>query len=457
MGSRRDLPEGGGTTPVRHHTSSVVEPRWTVRTLAALSVVAVLAAGCGVAVDADATAALPPATSSAPTPDALGAPPGVDDVDGIQEVLDRAAAAFRAGDPAAVEAVLHRPDSAFGQRWTDRARHMAELPLSHYALVLDTSLPDLSTERVRDQYEGRVQVVYVVEEHAYEGFDDAPAADDLFLTVVDEGDGWRISTDVDGEALGFVSVDHLWDHGPVTVSHADTVMAIHHPDGPAVATLVAEASEALRQAADRWPLEWPERVPIVVPRDEDELAELLHVTFDLSNFVAFATATPVGERGSYDLTGSRVVINPARFLDRPGETRERILVHELVHVASRPSAGPMVPSWLDEGVAQAIGERQSTTGTALLDATDRGARHLPTDGEFTVGGRDRIFLSYQLAWSFVEHLVEVHGADAVGRFYAAVGRGSVGEPGTEAFHVDRAAREVLGEPFDALVDGWRAS
>ena len=151
------------------------------------------------------------ATAAAPTPDGAARPPGIRDAAGIQATLDAAAAAFRSGDAEALEPLLASPGSAFGARWLDRARNMATLPLDHYELRLDDALPDLSTQRVRDAHAGEVQVVYVVEELALAGFDPQPAAEDLFLTVVDDGDGWRIATDVDAEPLGFVSVDHLWD------------------------------------------------------------------------------------------------------------------------------------------------------------------------------------------------------------------------------------------------------
>ena len=422
-----------------------------------LALVAVLATGCGAALASHPGTAVPASVAVAPSPSTASTVDGIRDAAAIREVLDAAAAAMRTGDTEALRDHLWRPEGTFGQRWLARAQHMADLPLSHYALRLDDALPDLSTTRVREAHDGDVQVLYVVEELAFDGVDPAPAAEDLFLTLVDEGDGWRIATDVDAEPLGLVSVDHLWDHGPVEVSRDGPVMALHHPDGPDVDALLAEARAALVQADDRWPRGWSATVPVVVPRDEEELGELLHVTFDLSNFVAFATATPVGERGEHQLTGSRIVVNPARLLDRSPATRQRILVHELVHVATRPSAGPMVPSWLEEGVAQALGERQSTTGTGLLDAVPADRLALPTDSQFTVGGRDRIFLSYQVAWAFVDHLVDTHGVEAVAEFYVAVGRGAVGRPGTEAHHVDRAAREVLGAPLDELVERWRTS
>ncbi len=427
---------------------------------AALAGLALLAGACGSLSDVAITSTdrIPTATASAPDPRPAPEPRGVTDEGGVQAALDDVAAAFRAGSPDDLRPHLHDPASTFGAAWLEREANMADLPLAEYRLRLDTSLPDLATDRIRATYEGaRVQVLYVQELLSLSDFDDEPAAEDLFLTLVDGGDGWKVASDRDGERLGFVSVDHLWDHGPVVTTVDGPIMALHHPDGPDPGRLVEEARAALVQADARWPLDWPQRVPIVIPRDEEELGELLHVTFDLSNFVAFATATSSGDVGEYALTGSRIVINPDRLLDRSTEIRQRILVHELIHVATRPVAGPLQPSWLEEGVAQALGEQRSTTGTGLVDAITSGALDLPTDGEFTVGGRDRVYLSYQLAWSFVDHLVARFGAEAVGNFYATVGQGSIGNPGTEAFHLDQGAREVFGVSMDDLITSWQQS
>ena len=401
---------------------------------------------------------VPPVSVAAPTEAPITPAPGIDESDDIQATLDAAADAFRRGDRAALAPLLHDPDSRFGRRWLDRAEWMQALPLASYDLRLDHVLPDLSTTRVRQAHEGAVQVVYVVEELALEGYDREPAAHDLFLTMVRGEDGrWQVAGDADAEPLGFVSVDHLWDHGPVEVREQQSVLAIHHPDGPAVGPLVDETLAALRQVADAWPQPWPGRVPVIVPRDQEELGELLHVTYDLSNFVAFATATPVNERGRYELTGSRVMVNPGRLLDGPTATRQRIMAHELVHVATRPVAGPMVPSWLDEGLAQVLGEGRSTTGTGLVDGVGAAALSLPSDGQFRVGGRNRIFLSYQLSWAFVDHLVDRYGASAVARFYVAAGRGAIGEAGTRQWHLDRAATQVFDASLDQLVEQWRAT
>ena len=361
------------------------------------------------------------------------------------------------GSRDAVVALLAEPDSPFGQRWQDRAANMAAVPFRVYELELDPFDRDLATDDLRARHAEPVQVVAVIERHALEGFDQTGAAEEsLFLTVVERDGTWFVVGDEDAEPLGLVSVDHLWDHGPVQLSGQGRVRAVHHPGTPNIDLILAEAEAAVDQVQRRWPLEWPGRVPVIIPASQEELRELLHVTFDLSNFVAFATASPVGELGDFRLTGVRVVVNPGKFVDRSPESRTLTLLHELLHAATRDVAGPFVPNWLEEGLAQVLGEERSTTGTRLLDALVDDEVRLPRDGQFTAGDRDRIFLSYQTAWGFVDWLVDRHGVDAVTDFYLEIGDGTR-EAGTEPWHIDDAARSVFGSTVDELVAEWLAS
>jgi len=422
---------------------------------------AVVAAGCSPLVATeDGPSGLPAAVAAAPVAPPVAAPDVprlAGNEDAVTAMLGEVAAAFLAGDPETLEPWLTDPGSGFGQRWLQRAAWMREAPLSSYTLRLDSSGADLTTAELPG--DGAL-LVNVLEEHQLEGMEElGPVREHLFLALQPTPDGgWAVAGDTAAEPLGLVSADHLWDHGPVVATRRGDLLALHHPDQPAISTLLNEADAALATTAERWPLSWPRKVPLLVPADQEELAELLHVTFELDNFIAFATTTPIAELGEVEMSGSRVLLNTSRFLDRSSETRERILVHELVHAASRPSSSPAVPSWLEEGVAQVLGEQRSTTGTSLLAAladTDWDGS-LPLDAEFSAGDRDSIFLSYQRAWSFVDWLVEQHGAQAVGRFYAAVGEGSIGEPGTAAARVDAAAVEALGQALPDLVEAWRA-
>jgi hypothetical protein len=385
-----------------------------------------------------------------------GAP--VTDEDGVEAALAALAAGLRAGDPDVLAPWLADPSSEVGERWRNRATNVAEVPLATYELALDPALPALTTTRVRDRWGSDAQSVLVVEEHALEGHDvDGPRRESLVLTFVPDGDRWVLVDDQGGSSLGLVRGVHLWDLGPVEATARGPLLALHRPGAGGIEQLLVEAEAALGLARDRWPLPWSERVPVLVPADADELADLLNVTFDLDSFVAFATASSVIEPGEHRLTGARIVLNPARFDDRDARTRELVLVHELLHVASRPYAATSTPLWLEEGVAQALGEQRSSTGTRLLDAAGAPGRRLPLDAEFTTGGRDGIHLAYQRAWSFTDHLVGRFDADRVARFYEEVGIGSVRDPGTVGYRVDRAAREVFEEPLDDLVASWQAA
>jgi hypothetical protein len=380
------------------------------------------------------------------------------DPEGVQATLDALAAALLDADPDAVVPLLADPEGPTGTRWRERAANLAEVPIASYELRSDPDLPTLTTAAVRERWGEDAQLVLVGEEHRLSGHDeDGPRREQQTLTLVPDGGRWLLADDRGGGALGLVRGTQLWDLGPVEATQRGPLLALHRPAAGGIEQLLAEAETALELARDRWPLPWSEGVPVLVPADTDELADLLNVTFDLEDFVAFATSTPWIRPHEHGLTGSRIVLNPERFDERDARTRELVLVHELLHVASRPRSTASTPLWLEEGVAQVLGEQRSSTGMRLLAAAGPAGRRLPLDAEFTTGGTDGIHLAYQRAWSFTSHLVDRFGAETFARFHEQVGVGSVRGPGTVAYRVDQAARDVLGAPIDELVADWRAA
>jgi hypothetical protein len=435
----------------------------------AAALLGLLIAGCGLELEPPEAAdparwqtAVPDDVPSPPPPE----PPATALPDGIDELLRGVSAAFLDGDPEALRPWLADPEDPFGQRWLERAANLADVPLEAYELEIDPTTPDLATAAARARHGDGSLVIHVRERHAISGFDaDGGPVEDMFLTLVpaeegaeqDEVDAWRVAGDRDAESLGLSSTRHLWDVAPVTATRSGPFVALHHPQTPAdIGTLLSEARAAMEDVRARWPVGWSEAVPLIVPRDEEELGTVLNVTFELSQFIAFATGSSVEELDDHHVSGGRVVLNPSRFLERGAETRRSILAHELAHVATRPVTGPMVPNWLEEGVAQRLGEDRSTTGTSLIDAAlaSRSIDRLPLDAEFTAPEQRTVFTAYQLSWSFVSHLVDRYGAEAVGRFYVEVGRGSVGHPGRRPYHLDRAARAVFEAGFEELWREW---
>lgn len=374
----------------------------------------------------------------------------------VGALLDAVALAFRAGDPELLRPLLHDPESAFGQRWLARAEHIARVPLAGYTLAPDPSLADLTT--AEHPGDGAL-LVNVLERHGLRGAESlADLEARLYLTLRQRDGRWTVASDRDGRVLGLSSAVHLWDLGPVAVSGSGDVLVLHAPDQAGVDTLVAETLVALERARQRWPLAWPGEAVLLVPGDEQQLGELLNVTFDLSNFIAFATATPSGTLGRGQLSGSRMLVNTERFLTRGSEVRRSILTHELVHVATRPSSSGLLPSWLEEGVAQVVGEQRSTTGTGTVDRLPADELVLPADHDFTTGDRDDTFRAYQLSWAFADWLVrERGGVDALAQFYRAAGRDAQQQPGTRAARVDAASRLVYGSDVEGLVAAWRVA
>jgi hypothetical protein len=436
-----------------------------VLALAVVTVAAILVGACTAVVPdlerpdaAGAVLVTPSATPSKDVDDPSSGATPVADPDGVDATLESIATALRESDPDAVTRAFADTDGGAAERWRDRAVNLAGVPLSTYTLRLDREMPALTTSRTTDRWGADAQLVLVVEEHAFEGHDaDGPRRDLLVLTVLPGDDGWLVADDQGGGALGLVRPVQLWDLGPVEATAVGGLLALHRPAAGGIDQLLDEAGRALDLARARWPLPWSERVPVLVPADADELRALLNVTFEVDEFVAFATATPIVGPDEHRMTGSRIVLNPQRFDGRDPATRELVLVHELLHIASRPYATTSTPLWLEEGVAQVLGEQRSATGTRLLATAGPAGRRLPLDAEFTTGGRDGIHLAYQRAWSFTDHLVARFGPERFARFYEAVGVGSAHEPGTVDHRLDQAARDILGAPLDELVATWRAS
>jgi hypothetical protein len=379
----------------------------------------------------------------------------------LADLLDRLGDALLAADEDAMGQLWSDPDGDAAQRWRTRARNLADVPFDDLQLRLDHTVGEVTTDRVRARVgtSTDVVVVGVIEEQVLADQDlDGPARHRHTLTFVrvEDGEGWRLAEDRDGRILGRPEPGFLWDLTEVRSLRSGPVLALHAPDAEDVGEVVRETRDAMELLPERWPGPWSQRTTLVVPTDRDQVAHVLGGGLDLDDFLAFTSATPHTEPGIHELTGTRLVINPGRFPTDPAG-RGRVLLHELVHVATRPVASTRLPMWLEEGVAQALGERGPSTGhTRQLDAAGPAGRRLPTDPEFSTAGREATFLAYQRAYSFTAHLVEQAGPDAVIDFYLAAGA-SVTGAGTRGHRLDVAAEAHLGDSIEGLVADWRAA
>lgn len=381
-----------------------------------------------------------------------------DPFDGINDLLERRAGAMLEGDRDEFVATVDPADAAFVLRQQRLFDGFQRLDLASYDLRLtDQFWPELTTPREVARYGATADphVLHVEERYRLEGYDRRPALEDLFLTFVRRGDEWRVASDTDLDDLTLYSGRKLWELGPIVTRESEHFLYISHPDQADAAERILEASErALDRVAGLWPLEWPERVPILAPSTTEELRRIIQATFDLDVFVAFASSGIDRARG-WSLVGHRVILNWPNFSRFPDEVQEEILTHELLHIATREFVGPYTPAFVDEGIAEWVSGDDDVF--RLTERVENGTfdQELPRDHEFITGSDDDIFNVYEESSAWARFAVDRFGASDVAELYRLLGETRV-TPGTSRYHTDRSMRAVFGLSFAGLEDRWAA-
>lgn len=374
----------------------------------------------------------------------------------IQALLDRRSAAMIDGDRHGFLATMDRGSPGFARRQGRLFDGFQRLGLSEYRLDIGRRLwPELTTRREVARYGAELEptVLHVEERYSIDGYDAQPALEDQYLTFVRRPSGWLVASDVDLDDLTLFSGRKLWEFGPVGARESRHFLYVSHPDLLGAAeTILSAAERALDRVAREWPLVWKKRVVILAPSTTEELGRLIQATFDLDVFVAFA-ASGVDRGQDWDLVGHRIILNWPNFSLYDDATQQAVLTHELLHIATREYSGPVVPVFVEEGVAEWITGRDSAS--VLAGQVENGLfdRLLPLDHEF-ISGSDAVILSaYQESSAAVRFAAEQFGDDAVAEFYRELGavRRS---PGTWRYHVGRAMREAFGIGFDDFQKRW---
>ncbi|MCW2776469.1 MAG: lipoprotein [Frankiales bacterium] len=376
---------------------------------------------------------------------------------GVRALLAARGAAVRDRDRAAFLATVDPSSTAFLARQAALFDALADVPLDGWEYVLDPDReqpPDPALDAVRGEgwWAPAVSLRYRLA-----GFDDQPAVEEQWLTLVPRGGRWLVAADDDFAATGAPTTRGLWDSGPVVGVSRSRVLVLGHPGDDALLRQVASSVQAaVPRVSAVWGEDWAQRVVVLVPRTPQELAALVPHGGDLSQIAALATADVAAAPGGLPV-GDRVVVNPSTFL-RLGPTGRRVvLTHEVTHVASRSATGAAVPTWLVEGLADVVGYRGADVPLSVaardLQADVRAGRlpqQLPDDDAFD-GGSPSLTSVYEQAWLAVSLLVDRYGEARAVELYRAVGRAE------DAAGVERAFEEQLGTTLPAFTRAWRAS
>lgn len=368
----------------------------------------------------------------------------------VQGVVDARVAALAVGDRDGWLATVDpRAPKAFRDAQGRLFDGLRSVPIEAYALearIDDTG--DLAGDLAKT-YGAPVQLPETRQRMRLRGFDDREAIDSLWLTFVQRDGRWFVGGDTDLAALGLDTARGMWDYAPVEVLATEHLLTIFHPaQRDRARALSAIAEEAVNVLQSRWDLPWPERIPMILPADTDELELLLQSTIDLDKFLAFVSYGSVRDAG-WEATAPRIYIQDQNLSKYERDFQVETLVHELAHAAGAPLAGPFVSNWVHEGVADWVATGRSTRERKPSGSDGR----LPRDFEFSTGSQTSILEAYKESRSAVSHLASRRGLGSPTAFFRELGSARV-SPGSTDHQIDAALRRATGSGLADLETGW---
>jgi hypothetical protein len=303
-----------------------------------------------------------------------------DVVAGLRAALDSRAEAVRTHDLRAFLSGLAPDDPALRRAQRTYFANLAQLPLGTFTYELDPS----GIVRDGDDYEAVVGL-----RAELSGFDERPVlsldrmrftpagAAGEYAVAVATDPAWQAEHDVQPQP---------WDAGPVVVRSVPGVLGVFDDRSAGSADeLLADVRQGITDVSAEVPLDWSRAVVVYALSDPAFLASVPDVpggdpgTFD-------GVAFPVtAEPGKPALASTRFVLHP-RLLARHGAGRDRLIRHELTHVAIG-RRDDHAPVWLSEGLAEYVSvrplppERRGISQSAI-DAARAGFTDLPADRDF---------------------------------------------------------------------------
>ncbi|WP_243061250.1 hypothetical protein [Nocardioides sp. SR21] len=378
--------------------------RPSLRALVALSLLTAALAGC--------SGDEPEATPPAPPPDAAKA---------ITRSLDARVEAVRDADADAFAKVV-----GGGGRFRDAQQtwftNLTQLPIERLRYRIDPA----SLVRDGDAYAVTADLTLQLE-----GYDAAPVTTPARLRFrPDPRHPARfLLTDVEQ------SDPQPWDLGPVQVREGAGVLGVFDAGSVDEAPDLLDSVESgIASVAAEVPYDWSGSVVVYALSDPEFLLGLEDVPGDQPGDLD-AVAFPVGE-------STRVALNP-RMLDQTGRERDRLVRHELTHVAVG-AHDDTAPVWLSEGLAEYVAVRplapeDRRIPEVALQAAETGDGDLPDDDSFNDEDSEA---HYGLAWWAVEYIADAYGPSAPWQLLDAMA-----EPDADP---DRVLRAQLGLTTDEL-------
>ncbi|QDQ97892.1 hypothetical protein [Tomitella fengzijianii] len=290
-----------------------------------------------------------------------------------------------------------------------------------------------------------------------DGVDDAMIHTPVGLIAARRGDHWTlVSTQELQDGTHATLPAGSWAYGPVEqtpvpIDGAGGSLVLSHPEDAAEADRVRGILPgAVAAVTDFWGEGWDRTVVVEISDSADEFSGLTGNPADRTD-VAAATISLDSDTPA---NGQRIVFAPGALTRMPSADAHMVLQHELAHAAVRADVGRGAPTWLLEGTADYVAERQvgvvSAPAPVPLVAAMVSAHgapdELPQNKDFTGANAA---LAYRLARSAADYIVATYGEDGLRSVHEALGVG-----GLDAAAQDQALDKAIGVKMNDFASGW---
>ena len=351
----------------------------------------------------------------------------------LQAVLDTRAQALATGRERAFLATVDVDEPALRSRERRYFANLEQLPIGRlrYELVPGSLVAT------------GVGVTAVVRRHLQlTPYDATPVVtpDRMVFTVVDGH--YVIADDQDHEWQDSNDIEvPPWDVMAIRVRSVPGVLGIFDRDSVADADgLLADVQHGLSDVAALVPGEWPRQVVVYALSDTAAFGEIDDLPGgDPEKLDGVAFPVQAGPR-SHRLAATRFVLHP-RMVDHPGPARERLIRHELTHVAVG-TRDDHVPVWLSEGLAEWVSVQPIPDSARLISEgavmqARAGVDAMP--GDDTFNGPDS-GANYGIAWWACEWIATTHGPSMLWTLLDAMAESD----GATDAEQDAVLRKLLG-------------
>lgn len=367
---------------------------------------------------------------------------------GIQQALDTYASALVEKDRDMFAGILDQENPAFAEQELQRFDRLIDVPFDRYILNLINQ-----TETAPGVIAAKVSTAYTL----IGSFPELPDFERTAYLLVERDDGWKLAGDAGEQVLGKKREARFEDFGKVEVLEGShTIVLYHAPQVDTARQALSMAEASMPRLEEVIPGTGLPKVPLKVYRGTGEIDQTFPGKWQEWTGGA---SRQLGEKADQ---GGEIIIDAGVFESTdhsfPGYN-QKMIAHELTHIALFPLTGNRTPPFLIEGLADHVAGIEDAV--LLKDRLQAGVDFSPTLRDiYQPGGfsalltTDAATLAYEEADTAVALLENKYGNEKVMALLREF-RSREKEQIDQSVLVDEIFRSVLGVSWNDFEDEWR--